>query len=62
MWCIVTTSIFNILDIIKLHKPIFNMLNIIRLNIFIMPPYRVPFIAVFEYPMPFKLLVKGAWM
>ena len=50
----------KIVEIIRLHNPIFSKLKITRLSNLIIPPYKVPFIAVLEYPIPFKLLVRGA--
>ena len=39
---------FKIVEIIRLHNPIFSKLKITRLSILIIPPYKVPFIAVLE--------------
>ena len=56
----VTVIMLSVLDIGRLHSPILHKLNIIKLVILIIDPYNVPFMASFEYPIPFKLLVSGA--
>ena len=50
----------SIEDIMRLYNPILNKLKIIKDRIFIIPPYRVPFIASLDKPIPVKVLVSGA--